>query len=271
MLISMPVLGSDFKVLSWNAYMLPKPIKYSFQKTRTLAIAEALKDSDYDMIVFQEAFTTSFRNHVKKELLSEYPFSYYMKNHKAVYPYFGSGLFILARKPFQVLDKIYYKNCAVADCFADKGALLVETKLSTGKSVQVTATHMQAWNEYGKIRLKQYAQINSMLMKHKKEGVPQILLGDLNTDFIEPEFELGLEIMGMKHMDLSGEYDHTTVHECYPDSHLKKEWIDHIWISKDTELKDGEMRVRPIEYERKGQVCNASDHHALEGLFTFAD
>jgi hypothetical protein len=44
-----------------------------------------------------------------------------------------------------------------------------------------------------------------------------------------------------------------------------------MWVSNDTNLKDSSIAVREINYEHKGKVCAASDHHAIEGEFTFAD
>lgn len=267
----LPAHAADLKVLSWNAFMLPRPIKFSNQGVRSKVISYALADGEYDLIFFQEAFMGSFRDEVGSVLKESYPHQYYLKNNRFFYPFFGSGVFILSRKPFTVLDKVYFDKCGSADCFAAKGSVLIETKVASGKTVQFAVTHLQAKEELGPVRLRQMGQIDRMLQKHKKENIPQLLVGDLNIDAKEPEFEKGLELLGMNPTQLTGEFDHTNVIDCYKKPDHQKEWIDHMWVDRKTQLKDSSISVRPIDYEYKGQVCMASDHHAIEGNFTFAD
>ncbi|MFL5785352.1 MAG: endonuclease/exonuclease/phosphatase family protein [Bacteriovoracaceae bacterium] len=264
--------AADLRVLNWNTYMLPWPIKDSNQKIRTPVIAEALKGEDYDFVFMEEAFTGSFRDKVGKILKSEYPHQYYLGNYRILVPYFGSGVFVLSKHAFKVIDKVYYKkNCEASDCMAAKGAVLIESVLPSGRKIQIASTHLQSKEDAGPIRLEQMKQVKAMLDKNKKKGVPQFFIGDLNTDVTEPEFPKGLEIMGMNATQLTGAYDHTNVIDCYKKPTADKEWIDHMWVDKDTQLKDSSISVRPISYEYKGKLCNASDHYAIEGVFTFAD
>lgn len=267
----LPAQASDLRVLSWNTFMLPKPIKSSNQPIRTDVIAQALKGEGYDFIFMQEAFMSSFRRHVRKELKKEYPHQYYLKNNRFLYPFFGSGIFVLGRHPFKVLDKVYYNKCAAADCFAAKGAVLVESTLPSGRVVQFASTHLQAKEEHGAIRLSQLKQVKALLERNKKRGVPQMLIGDLNIDVKEPEFEQGLNLLGKTATQLTGPVTHTNVIDCYKKPNHPKEWIDHMWVSGDTELKDSTIQVREVQYEHNGRVCMAADHHAIEGHFTFAD
>lgn len=271
LMMILPAKAADLRVLSWNTFMLPKPIKNSNQKIRTGVIAYALQGEGYDFIFMQEAFMGSFRSHVGKELKSEYPHQYYLKNDRFIYPFFGSGVFVLGRHPFKVIDKVYYKKCGSADCWAAKGSVLIESKLPSGKSVQIAVTHLQAKEKLGSVRMSQLNQVKEMLAKNKKRGVAQMLIGDLNIDANEQEFQDGLKLMGMKATELTGPITHTNVIDCYKKPDHEKEWIDHMWVSNDTQLKDSTIQVRKIDYEYKGKTCMASDHHAVEGLFTFAD
>ncbi len=267
----LPAQAADLRVLSWNTFMLPKPIKSSNQPIRTRVIAEALKDEGYDFIFMQEAFMGSFRSYVGKELKSEYPHQYYLKNNKFLYPFFGSGVFVLGRHPFKVIDKVYYKKCGSADCFAAKGSVLIETKLPSGKVIQIASTHLQAKEKLGSVRISQLNQVKAMLAKNKKPGITQMLIGDLNIDAKEQEFEDGQKLMGMSATQLTGPITHTNVIDCYKKPDHDREWIDHMWVSNDTQLKDSTIQVREVSYEYKGKTCMAADHHAVEGLFTFAD
>ena len=271
MALILPAQAADLKVLSWNAFMLPKPLKFSNQEIRTQVISYAIEGEDYDFVFFQEAFMSSFRKHVGKKLQSEFPHQYYLKNNAFIYPFFGSGVFVLGKHPFKVLDKVYYKKCGKADCFASKGAVMIESKLPGGKTVQFAVTHLQAVEKLGSVRLSQMNQVKGMMEKYKKAGVPQFLIGDLNIDAKEEEFRKGLDLMGMKETELTGPIEHTNVIDCYKKPDHEKEWIDHMWVDRSTSLKDSSIAVRVVDYEHKGKVCMASDHHAIEGSFTFAD
>ncbi len=269
--MTLPAGAADLKVLSWNTFMLPKPIKFSNQEIRTQVISYAIEGEDYDFVFFQEAFMSSFRDYVGKKLKSEFPHQYYLKNNGFIYPFFGSGVFVLGKHPFKVLDKVYYKKCGKADCFASKGAVMIETKLPSGKVVQFAVTHLQAIEKLGSVRLSQMSQVKGMMAKHKKAGIPQFFIGDLNIDAKEEEFHKGLDLMGMKQTELVGPIGHTNVIDCYKKPDHEEEWIDHMWVDRDTVLKDSSIQVRKVDYEHKGKVCMASDHHAIEGHFTFAE
>lgn len=267
----LPAQAADLKILSWNTFMLPKPIKFSNQKVRTRVIAKELKGRGYDFIFMQEAFIGSFRKHVSKELRAEYPYQYYLKNNKFIYPFFGSGVFVLAKYPFKVLDRVYYDECGAADCFAAKGSVLIEAILPSGRTVQFASTHLQAKENLAHIRVTQLKQVQAMLARNKKEGVPQFLIGDLNIDVKENEFHAGLELLGMDATELTGPVTHTNVIDCYKKPEHEKEWIDHMWVDKDAGIKDSHIRVWEVPYTHKGKTCMAADHHAIEGEFTFAD
>lgn len=266
-----PARAADLKVLSWNTFMLPWPIKNSNQKIRTDVIAYSLQNEDYDFIFMQEAFIDSFRDKVGKTLKKEYPHQYYLKNNGFIYPFFGSGVFILGKHPFKVVDKVYYKKCGASDCWASKGAAMIESTLPSGKTIQVAVTHLQAKENLGEVRLSQLEQVKGMLKKNKKRGIPQLFIGDLNIDAKEKEFHEGLDLMGMNFTQLTGSIDHTNVIDCYKKPDHEKEWIDHMWVDRGTHVKDSTISAKVVDYEHKGKICMASDHYPIEGSFTFAD
>ncbi len=214
---------------------------------------------------------SSFRKYVGKKLEKDFPHQYYLKNNAFIYPFFGSGVFVLGKHPFKVLDKVYYKKCGKADCFASKGAVMIESKLPNGKIVQFAVTHLQAIEKLGSVRLSQMSQVKGMMAKYKRAGVPQFLIGDLNIDAKEEEFHKGLDLMGMKETELTGPISHTNVIDCYKNPDHEREWIDHMWVDRETPMKDSSIHVRVVDYEYKGKVCAASDHHAIEGTFTFGE
>lgn len=262
--------AKDLKLLVWNVFMLPKPINFSMQKTRTRMIASELKKTDYDFLVLQEAFIKNFRDSVKSELKANYPFSYYLGRPTFSPHILGSGVLLLSKYPFKLLDQVYFKTCASADCGAAKGSFLVEATLPSGKVVQLAGTHLQAIPKYGRLRLIQLKQIKKMLKKFEREGVPQFLMGDLNIDIHEPEFNRGKEIIGMEHVPLDGPIDYTSsvTNPCYRTSGdgITHKWLDHIW-AKGFDARSASMQVVEMKFEWKGKSCYLSDHHALEAQF----
>lgn len=270
LLTFIPAEAHEFRVLSWNVYMLPKPIKSSLQKTRTRIIPEELVKTNYDMIFMQEAFTQGLRSGVRKKLKATHPHTFYLKNRRFPTAVFGSGLYVLSRYPVKLLDHVYFSNCRSADCFAHKGAVLMEIILPQGQKVHVVNTHMQATDSGGRIRLKQLGQIHAMLARHSEPSVPQFLVGDLNIDPAHPEFELGLSLMGMDYARLAGPIRHTTgrVNSCYKVGGDQK-WVDHMWFDNYHGISATHLRVRIFDFVRKGKSCPLSDHHAVEASFRF--
>jgi endonuclease/exonuclease/phosphatase family metal-dependent hydrolase len=263
--------ASELRLLSFNTYMLPRPIKKSLQGVRAEAIAHALKSSDYDIIVLQEAFTPWFRRTIRRELAASYPHRHYLAK-RVSRRLFGSGLYLLSKYPFKVIDYTFFNSCGGADCYADKGAVLIEAHLPSGVRFQLVNTHLQAIESLGHVRLKQLAQIKKMLTRHAKNNVPQILVGDLNIDVTEPEFEEGLALLGMGHAQLVGPITHTNarVGPCFPGSAKDPEWVDHFWSNDAGVNKTSVMRVKVIDFKHAGRECPASDHHAIETTFSFS-
>jgi endonuclease/exonuclease/phosphatase family metal-dependent hydrolase len=262
--------ADELRVMSWNIYMLPSPIKESLQKTRIRIIPGKLKEQDFDLLFMQEAFMKSLRTSVKRTLKETHPHTYYLHSPSFPYPVFGSGLFVVSRFPVKIIDHIYYHSCTSADCFAAKGSALVEITLPGGEKVQVANTHLQAVESAGAIRMKQLGQIHSMLVRNSRPDVPQFLIGDLNIDFHDPEFMMGLNLLGMDYTRLRGPILWTSGREnpCFKTGH-KTSWVDHMWFSNYHQISASSMRVHDFSFESEGRVCPLSDHHAIEASFVF--
>ena len=63
---------NHLKILSWNIGMLPVVDLFKEKDNRPQAIAKALRDKDYDIIVFQEAFTVYARDIIGRSLQDQY-------------------------------------------------------------------------------------------------------------------------------------------------------------------------------------------------------
>ena len=173
------------KILSWNIYMLPsianlsKEIQKSDKKTRAEQISEIMNSSDYDIIVFQEAFFKPAKNILAKELKEKYPFQYGPINKGFIKT--NSGVFIVSKIELKELATIKYSDCEGTDCLAKKGAGIFEGNFH-GKPFQIIGTHLDSKSQ--KVRDTQYKQIYEKLIKpYTKYKIPLIICGDMNTRF----------------------------------------------------------------------------------------
>jgi endonuclease/exonuclease/phosphatase family metal-dependent hydrolase len=167
------------RILSWNIYMLPKFAKITGKRQRAHVIANQMQASDFDILVFQESFLGDARRIIGKALHDSFPNQYGPANRKLSVKT-NSGIWVLSKLPLKPLEEIDYVECAgFDDCFARKGALLLAGEFN-GKAFQILGTHLQAGGSDA-IRTSQFAEMRSLLDRHKQAEVPQIIAGDMNT------------------------------------------------------------------------------------------
>lgn len=173
--------SKNLKILSWNIYMLPKIVVQRHKRERAHAIVDTLRKSDFDIIVFQEAFFPASREIIGEGLRTLYPYQYGPANNDGKTLKTNSGVWILSKINLKLLNATQFKNCTGTDCFARKGAMLLEG-VWNDKPFQILGTHLQA-DGFDIIRQKQMDQIYiELLAENKREGVPQIICGDMNTE-----------------------------------------------------------------------------------------
>ncbi len=174
-------VSKNLKILSWNIYMLPKIVVQRGKRERAHAIVDTLHKSDFDIIVFQEAFFPASREIIGEGLRALYPFQYGPANSSGRTLKTSSGVWILSKVNLKLLNVTQFKNCVGYDCFARKGAMLLEG-IWNNKPFQILGTHLQA-DGFDIVRQKQMDQIyTDLLAENKREGVPQIICGDMNTE-----------------------------------------------------------------------------------------
>lgn len=269
----MSVHAEDVKLLSWNIFMLPKPIKFSHQKERTDLIIKEINNSDFDLIILQEAFAGEFQKKVKKNASKKFPHQYYLKRQNGSLTVYGSGVYYLSRFPINVLKETYFSECAKADCFASKGSPLVEVSLPSGKKIQVASTHLQAGHndQSSEIRFKQLTQIQMMMLPSIRMGVPQFLIGDLNIDALHgTDYQKALKHLNMTSGPLEGDLQYTNGYpiDCYEKpGDDQKEWIDHIFLfQNNVNVQVASKKVRPFNGMINNKECPLSDHWAVEAV-----
>ncbi|MEX1133073.1 MAG: sphingomyelin phosphodiesterase [Flavobacteriales bacterium] len=167
-------------VLSWNIYMRPAALFWNGQLERARHIGEILKDSEHDVLFFQEAFGRKSRKILHKALDGAYP---YQVRPVGAGRLFNSGLWVLSRIPIDTVATTTFTARMGVDRGAAKGAVLVQ--LTQGeRTVHLVNTHLQATKGVRQqaVREQQYQQIVDLLEAHARPGVCQVVAGDLNTD-----------------------------------------------------------------------------------------
>lgn len=262
-------LSQELNILTWNTFMLPKPLKFSYQDERSKIIKEQLKASNYDVVFLQESFSPYFRLDLKATK-SKYPYQALLDNLGSGdwRHVMNSGLYILSRYPFKVLGKTYFRNCAGADCYSSKGALLAEFTVGL-KKVQIGTTHLQSGGTRSRnIRTKQLNMINALFEKYREPGVSQILTGDLNISSADDEFTQTLSTLEMESSPLEGTLQHTSGFPvtcyCKPGGNTP-DWIDHVLVRPNHSVTQVlHKKVRSFRGMIKGRECDLSDHYGIE-------
>lgn len=254
--------------------MIPKPIIFTKQGTRTTMMTKVLAKTGHDVIILEEAFSSVFRTRIKKALKKTHPYQKTLS--RGGLKFLNSGVFIASRYPYRVLETLHYDECAVADCLAGKGVILIELDHPSGKKLQIAASHIQAQvsPKAKAVRKAQFEDITSILRKHRVSGIAQIVTGDLNVNALDTdadsEFNQALEILKMENGPLSGDIGQTGGYKvgCYkvsPDKH--RSWLDHVLIdSNESGATVLERRVLPFMSKFKNKECPLSDHYGLEAV-----
>lgn len=265
----------SIKILSWNIQMLPRIAGDKGQEMRAKAIGEVLKSTNYDLIIFQEAFTKTTRKLIWNTLKTTFPYESGLPIGKGV-TLINSGVWMVSKLPIkQRVDKLY-RECEGIDCFSKKGATLVEVD-KDGKTFQIIGTHLQAdgGKEKQKIREAQYYDLAQLLDANKKDGVPQIIAGDFNTDLADSISYRGmLNVLKAEDGPMSGELKYTwdssindiTINT--PNPH--KVVFDYIFTRYNGFEIAGEARyIRRYKMFWNTTNADLSDHFAVEGIFKY--
>ena len=184
--------SQNFKVLTYNIYMLPGIVHSDGRSERSAAIGELLNASGYDVVVMQEAFDFNSRK-VILEKMTSYPYVVGPPGLKQLSVRTNSGLWAFSRHKITSVKFKEFKNRAGVDALARKGVMMVEI-LFNGKVVQVFNTHLQ--NSGGDaVREKQLVEMKHMVDENYKKGVPQVLCGDYNVDSKSAMYDKMLKIL----------------------------------------------------------------------------
>ncbi|HEY9046467.1 MAG TPA: sphingomyelin phosphodiesterase [Ohtaekwangia sp.] len=261
--------AKSIKILSWNIYMLPAIVKIKGRSDRAAAIGDILSKSNYDIIVFQEAFHLRARRKIYRQLVKAYPYQAGPANKKLLSCRTNSGLWIFSKHPIVHSYDMIFANRSGIDAFSRKGGLLAEIMIHN-QPVQIAGTHLQSsggdW-----IRHSQCVEFYHKLLKeYSRPGVPQVICGDFNINRKDEEvYNQMLKILGAADGALSGEsvYSYDPLqNDLNKDKNTLPHLIDYIL------LRNNDSHIitclkRNIRIFRQGwskKHTDLSDHYSVE-------
>ena len=266
---------STLKVLSWNIYMLPPLAKFTGKQRRGKRIGDLLKNSDFDIVVFQEAFHAAARRKIKRRMRDNFPYELGPANQRWYSLKTNSGVWIMSKIPLTNISELDFDYCEGIDCWSRKGALLAEGEFH-GQTFQILGTHLEAGGSRER-KVEQYRELDSLFTHFRKDGVPQIACGDFNTKKFKDTtwYNQLVSILGMKDGQLLSEQKFTS------DSYIndikiqrgdkkKKSVIDFIFYGSNGVEASVNRYVRMPRWQWSKHRKDLSDHFAVEAQIKFS-
>lgn len=264
----------ELRILSWNIYMLPFISLFNSNAQRAKVIADKLNESDYQIIVFQEAFSLKCRHILAGKLLENYPYQYGPAN-KNRFPFrTNSGLWVVSKIPLTELDEIQFSVCKGFDAVARKGAVLFEGCFN-GSKFQLLATHLQAEHSHA-LRNIQCSEIKEHLLDpYYRRNIPQFICGDFNIDMDDTfNYWQMLQTLDAKNGELSGNikvtYDELNNNLAY-NANGRKRIIDYVLVRNGGVIEKIERKVQTFFTNIRGRESYLSDHYAMEFCVNFTE
>ncbi len=263
---------NQLKILTWNIYMLPYCSLIHGNCKRARMIADQLSGSDYDIIVFQEAFNFRARNILRRRLFKSFPHMYGPANMPFFSIRFNSGVWVISKIPLEKIEEIEYTHRYGVDAFARKGAVMFEG-IWNGQKFQLIGTHLQS-DSPDEIRQGQCREMTSRLLeKHFKNQVPQIICGDFNIETADSDnYHYLLKTLNADNGTFYGEIQ-TSFDEI--DNSLakrvngRKQMIDYVLIRNSKFFRSIKRKIAVRRAPEHHKYKDLSDHYGVEALLEF--
>jgi len=285
LLLNFPLRSQDtLRALSWNIQMLPFPASPHGKAKRARAVADLLKERNYDVVVFQEAFKRRSRRILRRELKQPYPYQTRVLNQKTISIKTNGGVMIFSRHPIDSVHEIRFHRRTGFDKYARKGAMMAEINMD-GKRIQVLGTHLQAFGT-DDVLASQFSQIYRELLQPKsRTGVPQFLMGDFNTRKMAPipptlsadasnlqtRYGTMLQTLDAADGDLSSEQQYT-MDRPYNDLCVKRKearlLLDYVLVRPNGVNLNVSREIKILRQQWDTDHRDLSDHFALEAVVT---
>ena len=224
-------------------------------------IIEALKRSKiYDVILFQESFSTSMRIKIFNALKDTYPNQIKLNDNTQFYKS-NSGLWVISSIPIKLIDKINFTELRHTDRLSSKGAHLYSI-IKNQQEFYIINTHMQADYDirYSDIRAKQYKEIKEkLIIPFEVSEIPFILCGDLNISKLS-KLKIMLETLNFLNGPLFSKLQFSSLTNHH-------ELLDYILVKTNKfKFQTIERRIQNMSIYLKIDPNQFSDHYPVEGI-----
>ena len=256
-------IEDDLTILSWNIKMFSAPYGWLHNRIeRAENIIQSLKNStNYDVILFQEAFSSKIRKQIYRGLKLLYPYQIEPEDHFNFFKT-NSGLWAISKMPIELIDQISFSKLKEWDWMSSKGAKLYSV-IKNDKEILLINTHLQSdyKTNYSSIRRSQYDEINlGLILPYVKINKPLILCGDLNISNVV-SLDKMLKHLNLKNGPLSGKLQFSTFSQ-------PNELVDYILVKTDIfRFKSIQWRIRDFSMDFLEYSTNMSDHYPIEANF----
>lgn len=256
-------IEDDLTILSWNIKMFSAPYGWLHNRIeRAENIIQSLKNStNYDVILFQEAFSSKIRKQIYRGLKLLYPYQIEPEDHFNFFKT-NSGLWAISKMPIELIDQISFSKLKEWDWMSSKGAKLYSV-IKNDKEILLINTHLQSdyKTNYSSIRRSQYDEINlGLILPYVKINKPLILCGDLNISNVV-NLDKMLKHLNLKNGPLSGKLQFSTFSQ-------PNELVDYILVKTDKfRFKSIQRRVQDFSMDFLEYSTNMSDHYPIEANF----
>ena len=256
-------IEDDLTILSWNIKMFSAPYGWLHNRIeRAENIIQSLKNStNYDVILFQEAFSSKIRKQIYRGLKLLYPYQIEPEDHFNFFKT-NSGLWAISKMPIELIDQISFSKLKEWDWMSSKGAKLYSV-IKNDKEILLINTHLQSdyKTNYSSIRRSQYDEINlGLILPYVKINKPLILCGDLNISNVV-NLDKMLKHINLKNGPLSGKLQFSTYSQ-------PNELVDYILVKTDIfRFKSIQWRIRDFSMDFLEYSTNMSDHYPIEANF----
>ena len=256
-------IEDDLTILSWNIKMFSAPYGWLHNRIeRAENIIQSLKNStNYDVILFQEAFSSKIRKQIYRGLKLLYPYQIEPEDHFNFFKT-NSGLWAISKMPIELIDQISFSKLKEWDWMSSKGAKLYSI-IKNDKEILLINTHLQSdyKTNYSSIRRSQYDEINlGLILPYVKINKPLILCGDLNISNVV-SLDKMLKHLNLKNGPLSGKLQFSTFSQ-------PNELVDYILVKTDKfRFKSIQRRIQDFSMDFLEYSTNMSDHYPIEANF----
>ena len=256
-------IEDDLTILSWNIKMFSAPYGWLHNRLeRAENIIQSLKNStNYDVILFQEAFSSKIRKQIYRGLKLLYPYQIEPEDHFNFFKT-NSGLWAISKMPIELIDQISFSKLKEWDWMSSKGAKLYSV-IKNDKEILLINTHLQSdyKTNYSSIRRSQYDEINlGLILPYVKINKPLILCGDLNISNVV-SLDKMLKHLNLKNGPLSGKLQFSTFSQ-------PNELVDYILVKTDKfRFKSIQRRIQDFSMDFLEYSTNMSDHYPIEANF----